>query len=139
MNTFIATGLFSGLAISTNKKTDAPATKDQLRTRPGIDDVICHNLDGNALKEALFVIDNIRENNMRIKWSSVNVWSVQYRRKHVCDLRIEKDTLSIGPVNDVLATRVRNMSYTHENIEQLIGALRNSISGVQEPSFAPSH
>ena len=110
----------------------------QSNTKPDIDGAVCHKLEGDALKDALFVIDNIRENKMKIVWSSGNTWSVKYRRKHVCDLRIEKDSLSIGPVNDVLATRVRNMSNNQESIEQIIEALRNSIAGSKE-AFVLSH
>ena len=111
---------------------------EQVDGRPKIiDDVICHYLDGPALKEALFVIDNIREHKMKIKWSAMNVWSVWYKRKHVCDLRIDKDSLHIGPVSDVLAIRITNMSYDHDSLNRLIGSLRDSIAGVAEP--VPAH
>jgi len=63
---------------------------EQVSARPDIDDVICHLLDGNALKDALVFIDNIRANRMKIRWSSVNVWSVHYKRRHLCDIRLEK-------------------------------------------------
>ena len=110
---------------------------EQVDNRPKIiDDVICHYLDGQALKEALFVIDNIREHKMKIKWSSVNVWSVRYKRKHVCDLRLDKNSLHIGPVNDVLGIRITNMSYDHDSLNRLIEALRDSIVGTQEPVLA---
>jgi len=112
--------------------TDIHLAQEQVNSKPGIDNVICHALDGEALKEALFIIGNIRENKMRIKWSAVNVWSVRYKFKHVCDLSISKNSLVIGPVNDVLATRVKNMSYTHENISWLIDALRNPVKDTQE-------
>ena len=117
-----------------------PETKhqnhEQTRAKPAIDDVICHRLDGEALKEALFVIDNIREHNMKIKWSSINVWAVQYKRKHVCDLRIENDSLHIGQVSGVLAIRVTNMSYDPESIQRLISSLKDSIAGTQELAYA---
>jgi len=108
---------------------------EQLEAKPVIDDVICHYLDGETLKEALFIIDNIREHNMKIKWSSVNVWSVSYKRKHVCDLRIENNSLHIGQVSGVLAIRVTNMSYDRESLNRLIEALRDSITGKQEPEL----
>jgi len=110
---------------------------EQVDNRPKIiDDVICHYLDGQALKEALFVIDNIREHKMKIKWSAVNVWSVWFKRKHVCDLRLNQDSLHIGPVNDVLGIRITNMSYDHDSLNRLIEALRDSIAGTQEPVLA---
>jgi len=90
------------------------------------------------LKEALFVIDNIRENNMKIKWTSINVWSVLYKRKHVCDICIGDDSLSIGPISGVLATHVANASYDHKNIMQLIGALRSAVAGTPEAICATS-
>lgn len=116
--------------------TDVHLAQEQVYARPGIDEVICHQLDGEALKEALFIINNIQEHKMNIKWSAVNVWSVQYKRKHVCDLSIKKDSLVIGPVNDVLATQVKNMSFNQENISWLIDALRNPVSYAQELSPA---
>jgi len=110
---------------------------EQVDDRPKIiDDVICHYLDGQALKEALFVIDNIRDHKMKIKWSKVNVWSVSYKRKHVCDLRIDKDSLHIGPVNDVLGIRITNMAYDHDSLNRMIRAIRDSIAVNAEPVLA---
>ena len=128
--------LLAGLVYSAELYKDCDketsSANEQLRTRPNIDDVICHSLEGKTLKEALFVIDNIRDNDMKIKWFSPNVWSVQYRRKHVCDLRIENGSLSIGPISEVLVTRVADISYEMEKIEQLINALRNSMTVTQK-------
>ena len=139
MNTFETTITTQGFVPTKHMREETmQSSKDQLRTRPEIDNVVCFILDGDALKNALFVIDNILENKMKIKWTAVNTWSVQYKRKHVCDLRIENDFLSIGPVNDVLATRVLSMSHNQESIEQLIDALRNSITGAKE-AFVLSH
>ena len=136
MNTYVTSDLFSimyygNALLRSSRKTDTSAER-QLRIKPEIDDVVCHHLDGDTLKEALFIIDNIRENDMKIKWSSINMWSVRYKGKHVCDLRIQNDSLTIGPVNDILATRVKNMSYSQENMKQLIDALRDSITGSPE-------
>ena len=36
---------------------DNPTAEHQLEIKHNIDNVICHSLDGNALKEALFVIE----------------------------------------------------------------------------------
>jgi len=112
--------------------TEIHLAQEQLNTKPGIDNVICHELDGEALKEALFIINNIRQHKMRIKWSAVNVWSVHSRFRHVCDLSIKNDSLLIGPVNDVLATRVKDMPFTQENINWLIDTLRNPVKDAQE-------
>ena len=132
MITNITASMLNGLSFDTYKEEVVHKSHKQASTKPDINNVICHKLDGSALKDALFVIDNISENKMKIKWSSVNTWAVKYRRKHVCDLKIENDSLSIGPVNDVLATRVRRISNNQENIVQLIDALRDSITGAKE-------
>ena len=111
---------------------------DQTKTRPEIDTVINYKLGGDAQKDALFVVDNIRENGMKIKWASADTWSVQYKRKHVCDLKIGNGSLNIGPVSDVLATRVKSMSHNQESVEQLIEALRESLTGSKE-TFVFAH
>jgi len=105
----------------------------QKKTKPQIDDVICQYLDGNTLKDALYIINNIREHEMKIKWASYNVWKVQYKRKHVCDLKIDKGSLHIGQVSGVLAIRVTNMSYDRESLNRMIEALRDSIAGSHDP------
>ncbi|MDR2571115.1 MAG: hypothetical protein LBD23_12635 [Oscillospiraceae bacterium] len=132
MNIYVTQVAFSGLH-SVNTQDN-----NQLTSRPKIDDVICHGLDGESLKEALFIIDNIRENKMKIKWTAINTWSVQYKRKHVCDLSLDSNNLHIGPVSEVLATRVKNMPHDTESMKSLIEALRDSISGTQEPTLAMS-
>ena len=135
MNATITPGMFTEMKIL-DKSGETPQNSDQTLRKPMIDDVVCHQLDGEALKDALFIIDNIREHKMKIKWSSVNVWSVKYKRKHVCDLRIGYDSLHIGPVSGVLAIRVTDMSFDHESLSRLIEALRDSITGTQEPVYA---
>jgi len=130
--------MLHGVSFDKYKEEVVHQSYKQEKTKPDIIDVICHKLDGDALKDALFVIDNIRENKMKIKWASVNTWAVKYRHKHVCDLKIEKDSLSIGPVNDVLATRVKRMSQNQESIANLIDALRDSMTGPKE-AFVLSH
>ena len=142
MNTYEALGMYPG-RLSINKTSNGnngttPSAHEQLDTKPAIDNVICHYLDGETLKEALFIIDNIRENNMKIKWTSINVWSVLYKRKHVCNLYIYNGALSIGPISGVLATRVTGTQQNQENIMQMIGALRSSVTSMQEANYALS-
>ena len=108
----------------------------QMETRPSIDNVVCHALDGEALKDALFIIDNIREHDMKIKWSSLNKWAVRYRRRHVCYLSIENGSLVIGHVGDILAKRVKYMAYDLENMKRLVDVFRNSMSDTQEAHYA---
>ena len=138
MNMIITASMLNGVSFDTYKEEVIHQSYKQASTKPDINNVVCHKLDGDALKDALFVIDNIRENKMKIKWSAVNTWSVTYRFKHVCDLKITNDSLSIGPVNDVLATRVKRMSQNQESITELIDALRDSMTGAKE-AFVLSH
>jgi len=118
--------------------TAAVSAQDQLERKPEIDDVLCHTLDSDTLKEALFVIDNIRENKMKIKWNSVNEWSVHYKGKFVCNLRIDYGCLTIGQISEVLAERVKNMSYNHEGNNPPIRALIDLVTGERQASYAMS-
>ena len=136
MNTNIAPGLAHLLKLNRENETNKSSAQEQVAARPDIDDVICHCLEGGALKDALFIIDNIRENKMKIKWSSVNVWSVRYKRKHVCYLSIKNNALNIGKVNGVLSIRVTDMSYDAESLKRLIKSLRDSIACMQEAEYA---
>ena len=108
----------------------------QKKTKPPIEDILCQYLDDESLKQALYITNNIHEHNMIIKWKSCNVWTVKYKRKHVCDLKIEKGALHIGEVSGVLAIRVTNKSYDRDSINRLIGSLKNSIASTQEPILA---
>ena len=135
-NAGTAMDMFYGIVINGNTEDNSHVISRQPETKPSIDDVICHAVDGEMLKDALFVIDNIRENNMKIKWAFVNVWSVKYKGKHVCDLRIENGSLVIGPVSGVLTTRVKVASRSKESLAELIAALRDSMAGAQKVSYA---
>ena len=139
MNTQIELGiLYSkiGIVQDNYKKETAYTAQEQINDKPAIDDVICHYLDGEALKEALFIIDNIYSNKMKIKWSSVNVWSVWYKRKHACDITIENGSLKIGNVSDIFATRVKYMTYDLENMKRLVDALRNAVTDPPVADYA---
>ena len=138
MNMNITASMVHGSPIDNHKEEMIHQSYNQSTTKPGINDVICHKLDGDALKDALFIIDNILENKMKIKWSAVNTWAVKYKHKYVCDLKIKNDNLVIGPVNDVFATRVKQMSHNQESIVHFIETLRDSITGAKE-SFVLSH
>ena len=105
------------------------SSENQERHRPNIETAICQTLEGNAQKEALFIIDNIRDNKMKIKWSSVNVWTVKFRGRHVCDLTVVHGSLRIGHVSDVLATRVNRMSNDFEQAKRFMDAIANSTAG----------
>jgi len=131
MNTHETTMMLSGMILN-NTENEIPTPNMQMSTRPAIDNVVCHYLDGEALKNALFIIDNIREHDMKIKWSSVNKWAVKYRSRHVCYLSIENGFLVIGQVSDILAKRVKYMAYDLENMKRLVDVFRNSMPEAQE-------
>ena len=105
---------------------------EQVSARPNIDDVICHILEGNALKDALAFIDNIRANRMKIRWSSVNVWSVSYKRRHVCDIRLEKGSWSVSQISENINTREAYFPYNSERMIWLIRAQKDSVSEDQQ-------
>ena len=138
MNKHTVNGIFPGILLKAGEEITNHEMYEQVSSRPAIDDVVCHKLDGSALKNALFIIDNIRENKMKIKWSSVNVWSVRYKRRHVCDLRIERGSLVIGQVSEILATRVRNLPYNPKSLNPLLDALRDFTTNTQEATYAMS-
>ena len=100
---------------------------EQVSARPDIDDVVCHLLEGNALKDALVFIDNIRASKMKIRWSSVNVWSVHYKHKHVCDIRLEKGSWSVSQISEQINTYEDYFPYNAERMIWLSRALRDSI------------
>jgi len=131
MNTYDLTVMLSGIILKKDEDTEL-LPREQIDTRPAIDNVVCRYLDGEALKDALYIIDNIREHDMKIKWSSVNKWAVKYRRKHVCYLSIEKGSLVIGHVSDILAKRMKYMTYDLENMKKLVDVFKNSMSETQE-------
>ena len=138
MNINFTASMTHGLSFDSYKGYIMHKSNTQSNNRLDIVTEVCHKLDGDALKDALFIIDNIRENKMKIKWSSGNTWSVSFRRKHVCDIRIVKDSLTIGPVNDVLITRVKNISRNQDSIEKLIKALKNSMPCTEEAFALPN-
>ena len=132
MNLYNDNLLYSGMMLLESIETTKQDAYGQLKSRPDIDTMVCHQLEGSALKEALFIIDNVEENGMKIRWSSVNVWSVHYGRKHVCDLSIGNGSLVIGQLSEALITRVKDKSRNKENMMQLIEIMRNAMPRTQE-------
>jgi len=108
-------------------------------TRPKIDDVICHYLDGSTLKNALSFIQYIRDSKMKIKWSSVNVWKVSYKRKRVMDIRLTDGAFGVRLVYDHLGIHKGFVSYQElEGYKQLAGSLKLPTPEFREPLYAPS-
>jgi len=136
MNTNLFTELNRGIEAAENSGDTKISAYVQEIYRPEIDSIICRNLEGDALKEALFIVDNIRENKMKIKWSAVNVWEVKFRGRHVCNLTVVHGALRIGHVSNILATRVRKMSNDFEYTRRLVDAITNSMSEKPATSVA---
>ena len=141
MNTYVApvmTGSFSGIITEASNNTSNQYAFEQESNRPAIDDVICHYLDGNTLKNALNFIDYIRASNMKIKWSAMNVWTVMYKSKHVLDIILRQDTWSVRLVLDHVVKSFGLSQYDVESIRSLVGALRVSMPEHLEPIHAMS-
>ncbi|MCL2628714.1 MAG: hypothetical protein FWD44_08495 [Oscillospiraceae bacterium] len=107
-------------------------------TKPSIDSIICHYLDGTTLKNALNFIDYIRASKMKIKWSAVNVWSVRYKGKRVLDIIVKEDSWSVRLVFDHVGSIFGLTEYDVESIRSLVGTLRVSMPRHLEPIPAMS-
>ena len=105
---------------------------EQVSARPEIDDVVCHLLDGDVLKDALIFIDNVRANRMKIRWSSVNVWSVYYKHMHVCDIRLEKGSWSVSQISEQFDARVYYFSDSSECMIWLARELKDTVTEDQK-------
>jgi len=136
MNAEITPGVLSGFVLSIAIENANPKNHEQQILQPKIDDVVCHFLDGEVLKEALYFIDNVRKSKMKIRWSAVNVWSVLYKRRRVCDIRIRNGSWSIRQVYVDPYTHECYRLYDPESMKRLISTLKDSISGTQEACHA---
>jgi len=108
----------------------------QMESRPEIDEVMCHTLEGNTLKDALNFIDNIRASKMKIEWSSVNVWSVYRGFKHVMDIKVASNTWGITLLLDHEKSSRAYIGSEMEGVRKLIYALRNSVGSQREAQYA---
>ena len=117
-------------------QSDSPkagmTAQEQLISRPGINDVVCHYLDGETLKKALHFIDNVYADGMKIKWSNVNVWSVHYKRKHICDIAIERGVLKVHQISNNTDAQNAQFVYDTESMKRVTSVLRNVLFGNQE-------
>jgi len=101
--------------------------ENQERSKPNIEDAISYYLDEDALKDAQIFIDKIIANKMKIKWSSVNIWSVFYKRKHACDIRVENGSWNVTLASHHLVPEVYRPK-TSENMKWLVASLKNAIT-----------
>ena len=116
---------------SINPKAGMTA-QEQLISRPKIDDVVCHYLDGETLKKALHFIDNVYSDGMKIKWNNVNVWSVHYKFKHICDIAIERGVLKVHQISNNADARNTQFVYDAESMKRVTSVLRSVLFGNQE-------
>lgn len=63
-------------------------SQEQKKTKPKIEDVIGDLLEGDRLKNALDFIAYLRGNEMTLRWSAQNCWSIFYKSKGFCTIRI---------------------------------------------------
>jgi len=62
--------------------------KEQIKTKPKIEDVMNENLDGDILKNALDFVAYLRENKLNPRWTAKNAWWVDYKGKHLFSIRV---------------------------------------------------
>ena len=62
--------------------------QEQKKIRPKIEDVIQDYLDNNKLKSALDFIFFLKSNKMPPQWASADSWSVSYKNKRVCYIKL---------------------------------------------------
>ena len=125
----------SHISFANKKLAEIERNEDILAGRPvvytDIDTVMCNDLKGRTMKEALNFIDDIRSNKMKIKWLSDNVWSVQYKRKHIFDIKIEDGTWSVARICEKMNSQESFIRYCSENMKWLVGNVKNAIKGPQ--------
>jgi len=141
MNTHITPVMadtFSGMSNENGISGLSQLAFEQENRKPAIDNVICQYLDGNMLKNALNFIDYVRAAKMKIKWSAVNVWSVNYKGKHVLDIIVKNDSWSVRLVFDHVAKTFGLSKHDVESIRSLVGTLRVSMPRYLEPIPAMS-
>jgi len=106
--------------------------RTQNHTKPDIDEAVCHTLEGDALKEALNFIDNIRASKMKIEWSSVNVWAVYRGFSHVMDIQVANNTWNITLLLNHATSGASYFSSEREGVRRLINSLKNSVGHQRE-------
>jgi len=68
-----------------SKPNHVTMNEEQKTTKPKIEDVINHFVDGETLKNAMAFIAYLRENNMNPRWASANSWRVTGKKsKPIC-------------------------------------------------------
>ena len=105
---------------------------EQVSARPEIDDVVCHLLEGETLKDALIFIDNVRANKMNIRWTAVNVWSVYLKHTHVCDIRLESGSWSVSQISKHINARKDHTPGSSECMIWLVRDLKDSATEDQK-------
>lgn len=70
------------------KEGNVSLYQEQKNVRPLIEDVIRNYLDGENEKNAKDFISFLRFNKMPPQWASANSWSVSYKNKRVCYIKL---------------------------------------------------
>jgi len=71
-------------------------SKEQLKTRPKIEDVISGHLEGDRRQNALDFVAYLRENKLNPGWTATNAWWVNYKGKRLVSIRVRGiDTVGI--------------------------------------------
>ena len=135
MNELVTPAVFTGMMQTENEDRNYDPRR-QTYTKPEIDEVVCHTLEGDTLKDALNFIDNIRASKMKIEWSSINVWSVHRGFKHIMDIRVASNTWNITLLLDHAESGEAYISGEMERVRKLITALKNSVSSQREAQYA---
>ena len=104
----------------------------QKKVRPRFEDVVCHLLDGVALKDALIFVEKIRAGGMKVKWTAFNTWKVTLNRKLVCEIKIENDTWSVNYVSGHVNTRNTYIPYSPSRMKCKFEALKDVVFGTQK-------
>ncbi|MCL2249487.1 MAG: hypothetical protein FWC13_09465 [Oscillospiraceae bacterium] len=110
--------------------------KNQTHTKPQIDEVVCHTLEGDTLKDALNFIDNIRASKMKFEWSAINVWSVHRGFKHIMDVKVANGTWNITLLLDHAKSENLYSGAEMEGVRKLVNSLRSPVGVPSTTQYA---
>jgi len=69
-------------------KEKASLSKEQLKIRPKIEDVISEQLEDNRRQNALDFVAYLRANKLNPTWTAANAWWVNYKGKRLISIRV---------------------------------------------------
>jgi hypothetical protein len=84
--------------------------KEQEKAKPLIEDFIIKHLNGNLKQTVLSFVAYLRENNMTLKWVSMNGWDAVLKKEKVCHINVPLGTGTldehiwfVSPILDCIA------------------------------------